>query len=123
MGDAFVVALLQGPGRGPRRHPPRPARSPPTNARRWKPAATAAKSPAARATHGFEIDHVTGWTATHTTQLDDLVWLCAHHHDQKTHRGARLTGPPGTRTWHPPPPKAGANGNRSPSPPAYADTG
>ena len=70
--------------------------------------------PGCSATHGLEIDHVTGWTVTHTTQLDDLVWLCGHHHDQKTHRGARLEGPPAARTWHPPPGKA---------PPAYADTG
>jgi hypothetical protein len=62
--------------------------------------------PGCTATHGLEIDHVTGWTVTRTTRLDDLMWLCGHHHDQKTHRGARLTGPPGARTWHPPPPKA-----------------
>jgi hypothetical protein len=86
--------------------------------------------PGCSATHGLEIDHVTGWTTTHTTRLDDLMWLCAHHHDQKTHHGARVTGPPGHRTWHPPRPKAGANGHRSPSPPQptddgrlYADTG
>lgn len=97
--------------------------------------------PGCGATHGLEIDHVTGWSLTKTTQLDDLVWLCRHHHDQKTHRGARLTGPPGARTWHPPPPGTPARGaatrtprTRSgppPSPPAtagppgqhFADTG
>jgi hypothetical protein len=72
--------------------------------------------PGCSATHGLEIDHVTGWAATRTTRLDDLMWLCGHHHDQKTHRGARLTGPPGNRTWHPPPPTTGASGSRSPSP-------
>jgi hypothetical protein len=76
--------------------------------------------PGCSATHGLQIDHITGWTLTHTTQLDDLMWLCRHHHDHKTHRGATITGPPGNRTWHPPPPKtqakARANGNRSPMP-------
>ena len=126
MGDAFVVALLEDRvgvrdvihlGRKVTAH----QRSA-LEARGHR-----CEVPECTATHGLEIDHVTGWTATHTTELDDLVWLCAHHHDHKTHRGACLTGPPGTRTWHPPPPKAGANGNRSPSPsaspPAYADTG
>jgi hypothetical protein len=51
----------------------------------------------------LEIDHTTGWALTHTTTLDDLGWLCTHHHDQKTHHGHRLTGPPGNRTWIPPP--------------------
>jgi hypothetical protein len=52
---------------------------------------------------GLEIDHITGWALTKTTTLDDLGWLCGHHHDQKTHHGYRLTGPPGNRTWIPPP--------------------
>ena len=62
---------------------------------------------------GLEIDHTTGWALTRTTNLDDLAWLCRHHHDQKTHHRYRLSGPPGRRAWtapdgtartyHPPP--------------------
>ena len=52
---------------------------------------------------GLEIDHTTGWALTRTTTLDQLAWLCSHHHDQKTHRGYRITGLPGQRTWIPPP--------------------
>ena len=101
MGDAFVVALLEDRvgvrdvvhlGRKVTAH----QRSA-MEARGFR-----CEVPGCSATHGLEIDHVTGWTNTHTTQLDDLIWLCGHHHDQKTHRGAHLTGPPGSRTWHPP---------------------
>ena len=52
--------------------------------------------------HHLEIDHVDGWAITRRTQLDQLDWLCRHHHDQKTHRSYRLAGPPGNRTWHRP---------------------
>ncbi len=50
----------------------------------------------------LEIDHITGWAVTQTTELHDLDWLCHHHHHQKTHCGYRITGPPGRRTWHHP---------------------
>ncbi len=53
-------------------------------------------------TWNLEIDHVTDWYLTQRTRLDDLAWLCGHHHDQKTHRGYRLSGPPGRRRWHHP---------------------
>ena len=52
--------------------------------------------------HHLEIDHVDGWAITRRTHIDQLDWLCHHHHDQKTHRSYRLAGPPGHRTWHPP---------------------
>ncbi len=48
---------------------------------------------------GLEIDHVTGWTVTRTTTMDDLARLCAHHHHQKTHDGWTLTGAPGQWAW------------------------
>ena len=54
-------------------------------------------------TTGLQIDHVDGWAITRRTHLD---WLCAgvgNHHHNKTHHGYTLTGPPGHRTWHPPP--------------------
>jgi hypothetical protein len=129
MGDAFVVALLKDRvGVRDVIHLGRKVTAHQRSALEAR--GVQCEVPECSATHGLEIDHLTGWTNTHTTELDDLVWLCAHHHDQKTHRGARLTGPPGTRTWHPPPPNATANRNRSPSPPQptddgrlYADTG
>jgi hypothetical protein len=55
--------------------------------------------PGCAVSYGLEIDHRTDWALTRTTTLDELVWLCAHHHDQKTHHGHRLTGPPGDRVW------------------------
>jgi hypothetical protein len=50
----------------------------------------------------LEIDHVTGWARTRQTRLDDLAWLCRHHHHQKTHCGYRLTGRFGQRAWQAP---------------------
>jgi hypothetical protein len=55
--------------------------------------------PGCGVTHGLEIDHVTDWHLARTTRLADLVWLCRFHHDQKTHRGYRISGPVGNRTW------------------------
>ena len=53
-------------------------------------------------THHLDIDHVTGWTLTHTTELDDLAWLCGHCHDRKTLEKLRLVGPVGARRLEPP---------------------
>lgn len=50
-------------------------------------------------THHLDIDHVTGWTLTHDTRLDDLAWLCGRDHDRKTVEGLWLTGPPGRRRF------------------------
>ncbi len=52
---------------------------------------------------GLQIDHITGWALNHRTQLDDLCWLCPHHHRQKTHDGHRIVGPPRQRRWLAPP--------------------
>ena len=49
------------------------------------------------ATHHLEIDHVTGWTLTKTTRLEDLAWLCPHHHGLKTRKRLHLVGPVGAR--------------------------
>ena len=59
-------------------------------------------------TTALEIDHIADWHETHRTSLDQLCWLCRRHHLDKTHRGWRLTGPPGQRTWNPPD-RAGAD--------------
>lgn len=53
-------------------------------------------------THHLDIDHVTGWTLTYTTELDDLAWLCGHCHDRKTLDKLRLVGPVGDRRLEPP---------------------
>jgi hypothetical protein len=44
--------------------------------------------------HRLERDHREDWARTHHTRLDELDWLCTHHHDLKTHHGYRLA--PGT---------------------------
>ena len=49
------------------------------------------------ATHHLEIDHVTGWTLTKTTRLEDLAWLCPHDHGRKTRERLHLVGPVGAR--------------------------
>lgn len=51
---------------------------------------------------GLEIDHVDPWALTHTTRLDRIARLCAHHHHLKTYEGWTLTGSPGA--WHFPSP-------------------
>ncbi len=48
----------------------------------------------------LEIDHING--DRHDTKLDNLDWLCPHHHYLKTIHGYVLGGAPGNRTWTPP---------------------
>ncbi len=55
-------------------------------------------------THHLELDHVTGWTLTKKTELDDLCWLCPHHHRIKTRKRLRLVGAVGRRRYAPPEP-------------------
>ena len=97
-GDAFVVALIED-GQDVRRviHLGRQVTAHQRSALEAR--GQCCEVPACDIDWGLEIDHTTGWALTRTTTLDDLAWLCAHHHDQKTHRGYRLTGPPGHRTW------------------------
>jgi hypothetical protein len=58
--------------------------------------------PGCEVTWGLEIDHTTEYALSRVTTLDDLAFACSHHHLERTHRGARLTGPPGDRVWHAP---------------------
>ena len=51
----------------------------------------------------LEAHHVTGWSTTKVTTLDDLALLCSHHHDLATYQGWTLAGRPGHWTWTPPP--------------------
>lgn len=39
------------------------------------------------ATVGLEIDHVRDWATSHRTTLDELTFLCPHHHGLKTNPG------------------------------------
>lgn len=55
--------------------------------------------PTCRSTHLLEIDHVRDWAFSRQTVLDDLDWLCLNHHELKSRKGHRLTGPPGRRSW------------------------
>ena len=48
----------------------------------------------------LEIDHTNG--DPNDTVLDNLDWLCPHHHYLKTIHGYVLGGAPGNRTWAPP---------------------
>jgi hypothetical protein len=48
----------------------------------------------------LEIDHING--DRNDTKLDNLDWLCPHHHYLKTIHGYVLGGAPGNRTWTPP---------------------
>ena len=88
---------------------------PPTSAPPSKRGGMNCAVPGCGAVHHLEIDHVDGWALTRRTHIDQLDWLCRHHHRQKTHDSYRLAGPPGRRTWHQPdrePPPA-----TSPGPP------
>ena len=58
--------------------------------------------PGCDCTRGLQIDHTTDHAKGGPTKLDNLVWLCPHHHYLKTHRGYVFGGTPGARTWHPP---------------------
>jgi hypothetical protein len=104
-GDAFVVALIHD-GQDVRRvvHLGRQVTAHQRSALEAR--GQCCEVPGCDIDWGLEIDHITGWALTKTTTLDDLGWLCGHHHYQKTHHGYRLTGPPGRRTWVPPPARA-----------------
>jgi hypothetical protein len=61
----------------------------------------------------LEIDHLIEWARTKHTTLDELEWLCPHHHKLKTHHNYQLepgTGPrqllPPNHPDHQPPPRA-----------------
>jgi hypothetical protein len=101
LGEAFVVALIQD-GVDVRRvvHLGRRVTAHQRSALEAR--GQRCEVPGCDVTWGLEIDHVTGWALTGTTRIDDLAWICHHHHDRKTHRGYRLTGPPGHRRWTPP---------------------
>jgi hypothetical protein len=50
----------------------------------------------------LEIDHLIDWARTHHTKLDELEWLCPHHHDLKTYQGYKLEPGTGPRRLLPP---------------------
>lgn len=58
--------------------------------------------PGCDCTRGLQIDHITGRATGGPTKLDNLAWLCPHHHYLKTHRGYAFGGKPGARTWYQP---------------------
>jgi hypothetical protein len=53
-------------------------------------------------TQFLEIDHLIDWATTQHTTLDELEWLCPHHHNLKTHHGYRLEPGAGPRRFLPP---------------------
>jgi hypothetical protein len=50
-------------------------------------------------TRNLQIDHRVDWNETRHTRFDELDWLCAAHHRQKTHDGYRLEPGQGTRRF------------------------
>lgn len=79
--------------------------------------------PGCGATTALEIDHIEDWAKTFRTELGSLCWLCRLHHRDKTHKGWRLEGPPGSRRWVPPEEAASRSGGPGPASPAAASGG
>jgi hypothetical protein len=52
----------------------------------------------------LEIDHLIEWARTKHTTLDELEWLCPHHHKLKTHHNYQLEPGTGPRQLLPPQP-------------------
>lgn len=50
----------------------------------------------------LEIDHVVPVAERGRTELDNLWWLCSHHHDLKSYAGWRVVGLDGDRELLPP---------------------
>jgi hypothetical protein len=101
LGEAFVVALVEN-GQDVRRviHLGRQVTAHQRSALEAR--GYRCEVPGCEVSWGLEIDHTTEWARSRTTTLDQLAWLCRHHHRQRTHQGARLAGDVGQRTWIPP---------------------
>ena len=59
--------------------------------------------PGCRRVQRVEYDHRTNFSETKRTDYKALGLLCQHHHDEKTHRGARLERHDNEWWWYPPP--------------------
>jgi len=59
--------------------------------------------PGCRRVQRVEYDHRTNYSETRRTDYKTLGLLCGHHHDEKTHRGARLERHGNEWWWYPPP--------------------
>ena len=64
-----------------------------------------------------ERDHRDEFAATHDTSYANLGLLCDRHHDEKTHRGARLERHRNEWWWYPPPTPASTNAPHDPTAP------
>ena len=74
-------------------------------------------------TTALEIDHIEDWAKTFRTKLGSLCWLCTRHHRDKTHKGWRLQGQPGSRQWLLPEKAASRSEAPGPEPPAAGNDG
>jgi hypothetical protein len=95
MSDAFIAAVVtKGEAVANVAHLGRKVTAKQRTALEWRGLRCAVAGCPAR--QFLEIDHLIDWAATHHTKLDELEWLCPHHHDLKTYQGYRLepgTGP------------------------------
>lgn len=63
--------------------------------------------PGCRRMRRCQIDHRHDHAKGGPTQTPNLELLCQHHHNQKTHQGARLERTATEWHWYPPPPAGG----------------
>lgn len=98
MGDAFGAAVVtDGVDVFNVAHPGRSATAHQRSALRAR--GYRCEVPGCGARSGLEIDHIDDWAFTKATRLSSFCWLCRGHHQDKTHRGWRLLGSPGSRRW------------------------
>ena len=71
---------------------------------------------------GLQIDHRHPYAKGGPTTWDNLNLLCEHHHDHKTHRGARLERHDDQWMWWPPPTPTTPTGPSPPPAPRPANT-
>jgi hypothetical protein len=58
--------------------------------------------PGCRHSRWLQIHHITPWSQDGTTNLDNLILLCGHHHRWLHQHDWHITGPPGMRVFRKP---------------------
>lgn len=62
----------------------------------------ACQQPGCRNTHWLQIHHIVPWALGGTTDLENLIVLCGHHHRLLHEEGWHITGPSGRRVFRKP---------------------